>query len=198
LVKLEALEMPRTKQRETNRCEALLDAAALRFAERGYHRTTMRDISQACGMRSGSSYYHFASKAELLLAVYEEGVRRVTTAVRDGLAANAGPWERLESALARHIEAVLAPTAYARVIVTVLPDDVPEIADELRTARDAYEQLWRELVGAIDADVDHGLLRLFLLGAANATRIWYRPDAQSPSEIAAVFVGFLRRPLEER
>ena len=42
--------------------------------EKGFEGTTIRDIAGAVGMRSGSPFYHFASKHELLIAVMEEGL----------------------------------------------------------------------------------------------------------------------------
>ncbi|MEO1059336.1 MAG: helix-turn-helix domain-containing protein, partial [Actinomycetota bacterium] len=54
--------------RENNRSQMLLDAAAELFATQGYAATTVRDITSAIGMASGSSYYHFRTKAEMLLA----------------------------------------------------------------------------------------------------------------------------------
>ncbi len=191
--------MVTVKQRENNRGVALLDAAALLFADQGYHRTTIRDVTSAVGMGPGSSYYHFASKAEMLLAVYNEGVKRVMASVQCGLqASGSDPWARLEAAVIGHVEAVLAPTAYARVIVAVLPDDVPEVEVDLRRARAGYELLWRQLIDDLGLDTDRGLLRLFLLGAANSTQVWYRPGGHSPADIGSAFVSFLRQPLEEQ
>ena len=188
--------MATVKQRENNRSAALLDTAARLFAEQGYHRTTIRDITTEVGMGPGSSYYHFSSKADMLLAVYAEGVRRVTASVRAALEGHADePWDRLEAGLTGHIEAIVAPTAYARVMVAVLPDDVPDIADDLRRARDGYELLWRQLIDDLDVDVDVRLLRLFLLGAANSTPVWYRSGQHTPIEIAAAYVHFLHRPM---
>lgn len=67
--------------RQDNRRAQLLDAAAHLFSERGFHATSMRDIAKAVGMLSGSIYYHFESKEEMLLAVYEEGKRRIADEV---------------------------------------------------------------------------------------------------------------------
>ena len=186
------------RTRVNNRAEELRDAAAVLFASQGYHRTTIRDITAAIGMRSGSSYYHYASKAEMLLAVYEAGVDRVQRAVDAALAEapDDSPWSRLEAALAGHIAAVLDPTAYARTIVAVLPDDVPELREEIAGLRDAYETRWRELIHALDAPVDEDLLRVILLGAANSTQVWFREGRRTPAEIARFIVELLRRPLE--
>ena len=189
--------MPRT--RANNRVEELLDAAAVLFASQGYHRTTIRDITSAVGMRSGSTYYHFASKADMLLAVYDEGIDRVQESVRSALdQVDDDPWNRLEAALIGHVTAVLDPSAYARTIVAVLPDDVPELRNEITARRDGYEAQWRSLVDALDAPVDADLLRVFLLGAANSTQVWYRDGGTSPEAIARFIADVLRRPLEAR
>jgi AcrR family transcriptional regulator len=192
------VEAERPKTRINNRVNDLLDAAALLFAAQGYHRTTIRDITSAIGMGPGSSYYHFSSKAEILLAVYEEGIGRVQKSVENSLAETPDddPWSRLEAALTGHIAAVLDPSAYARTIVAVLPDDVPELREEITALRDAYEAQWREFVDALDARVDADLFRLFLLGAANSTQVWYREGGASPAAIAHFFADVLRRPME--
>ena len=91
---------------------------------------------------------------------------------------------------------MLDPSAYARTIVAVLPSDVPELHDEIRAQRDAYEAQWRTFIDALDAPVDADLLRVFLLGAANSTQVWYREGGASPAEIAHFIVDILRRPLE--
>ena len=186
------------RSRANNRGTQLLDGAAVLFASQGYHRTTIREITSAVGMRSGSTYYHFASKAEMLLAVYEEGVNRVQASVDAELAQVDGddPWARLEAALVGHIAAVLDPSAYARTIVAVLPDDVPELRAEITDHRDGYEAQWRSLVDALEAPVDADLLRVFLLGAANSTQVWFREGGTSPEEIAHFIADVLRRPME--
>ena len=187
------------RRRQNNRGVALLDAAAQLFADQGYRRTTIRDVTSAVGMGPGSSYYHFKTKAEMLLAVYHEGVSLVTESVQKRLAdSTENPWDRLEAAAIGHVEAILAPSAYARVIVSVLPDDVPEIADELRLARERYEQLWRQLVEDLEIDRDRGLFRLFLLGAANSTQVWFGQGGHSPAEVGAALISFFRQSMEHK
>ena len=63
------------KNGNDNRRGDLVRAAAQLFRQKGFEGTTIRDIAGAVGMRSGSPFYHFASKHELLLAVMEEGLR---------------------------------------------------------------------------------------------------------------------------
>jgi len=50
----------------------ILDASLSLFSERGFARTTVRDIARAAGITDAAIYYHFASKRELLEALFEE------------------------------------------------------------------------------------------------------------------------------
>src|ERR1700689_2223890 len=93
--------------RQDNRRVQLMDAAARPFRERGFHAPSMRDIAKAVGMLSGSIYYHFQSKEEMLVAVYDEGKRRVAEAVDAAVAAETDPWRRLEAAFSPHLGGVL-------------------------------------------------------------------------------------------
>src|SRR5512134_887425 len=93
--------------RADNRLPLVLDAAARLFRERGYAVTSMRDIAAAAGMLAGSLYYHFASKDDLLVAVYAEGVKRIGAAVEQALRGGGEPWERLERVCAAHLTALL-------------------------------------------------------------------------------------------
>lgn len=191
--------MATAQRRSNNRIETLLDAAASRFARQGYHVTTMREIASAAGMLPGSVYYHFPSKELLLLAVYQEGVNRLCARVDEAMDATGDdPWARLERALVAHLETVLDKSDYARVLIRVLPDALPDIAKELTELRSSYEERFSTLIHALPLpdSTDRTMLRLFLLGAANWAEIWYRPGLASPEEIARRFSCMLRTPLE--
>ncbi len=50
----------------------ILDASLRLFSERGFARTTVRDIARAAGITDAAIYYHFQSKRDLLEALVEE------------------------------------------------------------------------------------------------------------------------------
>lgn len=49
----------------------ILDTATKLFAERGFHRTTIRDIAKAAGMADGTIYNYFENKTALLLGILD-------------------------------------------------------------------------------------------------------------------------------
>lgn len=184
-------------KRINNRIEPLLDAAAKLFAQKGYRETTIRDISKTIGMLPGSVYYHFPSKQAILLAVYEKGVERITEQVKDSIDGVIDPWERLSLALQAHLETLLDQSDYARVMIRVLPDNVPDAADELTAMRDDYEKLFKKLVKdlPVSKKVDRKALRFMLLGAANWAQVWYKPGQNTPAQLGLRFVNFLKTNL---
>src|SRR3954470_1346296 len=77
-----APKRPRGRPRKTpderddgNRRLHLVRAAARLFRRQGFDATSTRDIAAAVGMHSGSPFYHFENKGDLLYAVMEQGMR---------------------------------------------------------------------------------------------------------------------------
>ena len=181
-------------KQQANRWPALLDVAAAKFAEQGYHVTTIRELAAATEMTPGAIYFHVASKQALLLAVYEEGVQRIVDRVEKAVTSQSAPWDRLTAAVEAHLESILDASAYARVVIRILPYDVPEIAADLTRLRDRYEERFRALFDEVSLPegVAPGLARLFLLGALNWTPVWHREGRTEIAEIARQMLAPLR------
>ncbi len=178
--------------RQDSRRPLVEEAAARLFATHGFHGTSLRDIAREVGMLPGSIYCHFASKTDLLIAVYEAGVNRILDRVEQALEAGGGPWDRLERACRAHLEVLLEDSPYAKVVIRVLPGDAPEVAAELTRLRDRYEARFTALVEDLALKRDPAQFRLMLLGALNWTQTWYRPGRANPAEIAGHYVRLLR------
>lgn len=192
---------PPKAPRADNRLPQILDAAAALFAARGYQAASIRDIVKVAGMLPGSLYYHFANKDELLAAVYGEGVRRISTAVSAAVAKESDPWAGLEAACVAHLESLVAPSPYAKVVISVQPADVPPVAKALIALRDGYEQQFVALISALPLPPhlrdrkSRTTLRMLLLGALNWAPTWYRPSGASPKRIARDFIHLLKAEL---
>ncbi len=195
-----ASSMPRKRPpRIDSRLPQVLDAAAAQFAAKGFQGASIRDIVGSVGMLPGSLYYHFATKDDLLAAVYAEGVRRISDAVETAAAGETDPWDRLEAACAAHLEAVLDRSAFANVVISVSPSSVPALTPTLVALRDGYERLFIEMIAALPLPprTSRRTLRLMLLGALNWAPTWYRAQgAQSPGRLARAFVRLLRSNLK--
>lgn len=60
-----------SRSKPIDRKEQILDAAIQLFAKKGFHLTTMQEISEVAGISKGSVYLHFESKEQLIVSIYE-------------------------------------------------------------------------------------------------------------------------------
>lgn len=51
--------------------EEIINKSVEVFRQRGYYKTSMSDLAEACGLQKGSFYYHFKSKEDLMQAVLQ-------------------------------------------------------------------------------------------------------------------------------
>ena len=193
--------MEATRKRAHSRLPQLLDEAARAFAGHGFAAASVREICGPIGMLPGSLYCHFPTKEALLVAVYTEGVERISAAVDAAIAPLSQPWARLETAAVAHLTSLLDGTHFSEVVIRIRPSDAPAVAGELTALRDAYESRWGRLVQALPLErgVHRSDLRLFLLGALNWSQTWYRDDgASSPARIAKRFVGLMKASMADK
>lgn len=180
-----------------SRREALLDAAAAMFAAKGYDGTSIRDIAGAVGMLPGSLYYHFKSKDDLLIAVYRKGVARFEAAIDDALGSTGGdPWQAIEAACAAHLSILLDGGDYARIVNPEFVRSFPaDMLPTLNAERDRYERHFEKLIAALplEPETDRWLFKVALFGSLNWSQTWYRKGRYTPGDIAAAFIGMLRK-----
>jgi len=62
---------PRSRRPAEERRAQILEAALQCFGEKGFHTATMDDLVRASGLSKGSLYWHFESKQEVFLAVFD-------------------------------------------------------------------------------------------------------------------------------
>ncbi|HEY2276795.1 MAG TPA: TetR/AcrR family transcriptional regulator [Streptosporangiaceae bacterium] len=185
-------------RREDNRGRDVLAAAVELFASRGFDATSIRDIATEARVQPASVYYHYPSKEALLVAIVDRAAAQVAEQIAAATRAT-DPWERLEQACVAHLAALLNGEGALRVLATEIPSRrTGMVHTALVRTRDAYEDVFRELVAALPVrpGVDRSYLRLTLLGAINWTLIWYRPGGDSPAAIARQIVALIRHGAE--
>lgn len=191
---------PRARRNnESNRREELLRVCARLFREKGFDGTTIRDISAAAGMHSGSPFYHFKTKQEMLAAVMEQGLTEGLRRTEAVMALALPPERKLERLIRVHLGTILED---GNDFIPVLLYDWRSLDAAGRrrivAVKDRYDALWQDLIdelarkGLVAGDAK--LARLLVLGAVNWAGQWYRPgDRLTLDEIATGAVRvFLR------
>lgn len=176
----------------------VLDQAARLFRERGYAETSLRDIATACGIKTASLYYHFASKEEIVAEVLNTGVATVYEEAQrsvDALGEDAAPADRIRAAIAAHLRALLEIDDYTGANIRIFGHVSPHVRAVTMPQRERYEEWWRELLsaaaaaGAFRPGTDVRLVRLLLLGAMNWSVEWHQPRRGSADSVAAIARG---------
>src|ERR1051325_11021700 len=75
--------------------DALLRAAIDVFAERGYFNAQVADVARAAGVAAGTVYLYFRSKDDLLISIFERGMREALTETTAAIEGIDDPCERL-------------------------------------------------------------------------------------------------------
>src|ERR1044072_1426082 len=92
---------PQTKSYQKLR--HVLKTSAAIFAEKGYHSTSIRDISRATRMSLSGLYYYFKSKDELLFLIQDYCFSTVLEDCRKLLAGVADPIRKLKLLIENHL-----------------------------------------------------------------------------------------------
>ena len=159
----------------------LLQTAAHLFRNKGFERTTVRDLASAVGIQSGSIFHHFKSKDEILRSVMEETIVYNIALMHAALAEATRVRERVLALIRCELQSIMGGTGEA---MGILVYEWRSLSDEGREyilgLRETYEQLWLEVLGeARDAgffQTDPFILRRFLTGALSWTETWFRPE----------------------
>jgi AcrR family transcriptional regulator len=183
---------------EPNRRADIVRAAGRLFAEKGYSATTIRDIAKAVEMQSGSPFYHFKTKHDMLRAVVLEGIVAIDEAVTRAAGSGTSPRATFEAMLRAHLDQLLGSAGrdFAATLLHESRHLDPEVLAEVTALKDRYEVMWQKALkdlkrAGLIAD-DDAVTRLFLMGALNWTVQWYRPDGpRSIEQIARHLAAFV-------
>ena len=115
----------------------LVSAARILFAEKGYHETTVEDITRSAGVAKGTFYLYFDEKREIFLAVIRELLDLIKAIGSTVGAATPGEhplafFQRAEQSALRLLEIFLANRPLARLAYRESMGMDPALDDMIR------------------------------------------------------------------
>lgn len=185
---------PALRRRYDAKREGVVEAAAALFAERGYHATTMQDLTEATGLTAGGLYHYIGSKEQLLIAICDalmEPLLEKADAL--GIAA-LEPQPALRALVGAWVEHVAAHRQH--MIVFLQERHVIEREPQWRHvagSRKRFERLLEQTLARVEQEGaaqfgDRRLTTFALLGMVNHLPQWYRPRGRlSTTQIADGF-----------
>jgi len=162
--------------------EALIGGAKRCLYEKGYTRTTARDIANASSVSLAAIGYHFGSKDNLLQAALFEAMEEWGDDLRRGFAADidpdASPAERFEARWRHVIESFerQRPFWLMQVEMVVQADHVPELRKMLAGGVEAAR---RGLAELFESDPELGTLYQVMLSGVLTQ--WLIDPATAPT-----------------
>src|SRR6201996_5161572 len=140
--------MARTRSQNYDEIQAgILRNAARLFADRGYERSSIGDLVEACALSRGAIYHYFDSKEAILFAMLDSLVRSLLAHLEQAVATGGTPLEKFT----RVIEAFVEHNARSPEEQIVLLNDLGALkADEqqqiVRTERKIVELVNKVLI----------------------------------------------------
>jgi TetR/AcrR family transcriptional regulator, cholesterol catabolism regulator len=172
----------------------ILRCAARLFRTKGYAAVSLREIAKGVGLTTGSFYYHFASKEEIVSEILDQGHRRVLSEVRKSvldLGPDADGRLILRTAINKHIECLLGEDSFPSANIRIFAHVPADIRIASLGARHEYESYWIKLLrkcqdrGECDPEADPAVLSNLLFGAMNWTLEWYKPGRHCIEDVAS-------------
>lgn len=165
----------------------LLTEAAKLFRDKGYERTTVRDLAAAVGIQSGSLFHHFRSKEEILKAVMVETIQLNTAIMRTAVDAAETDQDKLRALIHAELDSVIGQTGEAMAVLVFEWRSLSPVGQkEVLALRDIYEQLWLDVLAALKKSgviaADPFVVRRLLTGALSWTVTWFRQGGEMDME----------------
>ena len=187
--------------RYDEKLQAVLSASAALFAQKGFERATIREVSQATGMSLAGLYYYFKSKDELLFLIQFRAFESICENLREIIKNETDPQTCLHSMINMHFEYFIRNMndlkICSREIESLQGDFYERVAEKRKEYFDLTQSIFENIGKKSGGSMaDSRLAALYLFGTLNWIYQWYRPgrypDARElASQLSGIYLqGF--------
>ena len=111
--------------------ERLLRAAAVLFADKGFHQTDVAEIASRAAVAKGSIYNYFDSKHELYFHVCRDGLERSRQVVYGGLGRDWPVFRQIEHIFRHGVEFTLCYPEYVKMYLNISSTGMEQFAEDM-------------------------------------------------------------------
>jgi AcrR family transcriptional regulator len=169
------------------RLQLLLAAAARTFAERGFHATSMRDLSRASGMSLAGIYHYVASKQELLFLIQDRCFDKVIAAAREAVGAESDVEARITAFVRHHVVFFAGHMHEMKVLSHEAEQLQGTMRQQIVQRKREYVNILADLLAELPPGarpVSHLAAVWSAFGMINWIYTWYKPTGQvSPAQL---------------
>jgi TetR/AcrR family fatty acid metabolism transcriptional regulator len=167
------------KQKKPEKYRAILEAAIRVFARKGFYNARVSEIAREAGVADGTIYLYFQNKDDILISLFEEGMKTVIETVREAVSRTNDPLEKLRCFARAHLALIENDKDMAEVIQVELRQSTKFMKEYKNDKFFEYLDIIGEIVregqakGMIRADVEPGVVKRALFGALDEmSRFW--------------------------
>jgi len=184
----------RLTQRGSERREQLMSYAATRFAEHGYHPTSVSEIVAGLGVGKGVFYWYFDSKEQLFLEILKEAQTDLRRKQQQAIGDEEDPVRRIELGLRASLEWAEAHRDHNKLIQFAATEST--FVSALRRGQDiAVADVVKHVKEAIAQgrirDTDPDVLAHAMVGVVgHLTRVFIYERGEPADSVADAAVAF--------
>jgi AcrR family transcriptional regulator len=171
--------------RYDQKLEFILRTSARIFAEKGYHSTSMRDISRETQVSLAGLYYYCKSKEELLFLIQDNCFGHVLERLEQRLRETNDPIEKLRFVIENHLSFFAANMAEMKVLSHEADSLAGEMHERVSGKKQQYTRLVRRILSEAQAQqnsarpkLDLTVATYALFGMMNWIYNWYDPHGK--------------------
>jgi AcrR family transcriptional regulator len=177
-----AADLSENFTRYDQKLEYILRTSARIFAEKGYHSTTMRDISRETGVSLSGLYHYCRSKEELLFLIQDNCFGRVLERLQERLQETTRPVDKLRLVIENHLSFFAANMSEMKVLSHEADSLAGEMHEHVSNKKQQYTQLVRRIMAEVQQaadergrEIDLTVATYALFGMMNWIYNWYDP-----------------------
>jgi AcrR family transcriptional regulator len=190
--------------------QKILKTSAKIFAEKGFHHTSVRDISRATRMSLSGLYYYFTTKEELLFLIQERCFLTLLERWQQAANANLDIRARIRSFAENHLSFFLHNMPEMKVMAHEDESLTGEFNDKILVLKRRYVKVIMDLMAELQTEeggkgIDLRVATFALFGMMNWVYTWYQPKRDLPlpqlieQMLRIYFFGLLKAgTIEER
>jgi len=179
----------------SNKYEEITQAAVRLFEKKGYHSTTIQEISDSAGVSKGAIFHYFPNKGEILFEIHDSFIDIILNQGKQVL--NRDDLNNSQK-LSQLIIDLVQLIADFKPYVVVFFQEYKYIGEDrlvsIKEKRDGYESFFRAVVeqgvrsGEFRQDLDVDIIVKSIFGMCDWTYQWMKTDGKyTPLEIGQMF-----------
>ncbi|OGN99895.1 MAG: hypothetical protein A2Y59_05840 [Chloroflexi bacterium RBG_13_52_14] len=185
----------------------ILEQAEKFFWEKGYDKTTIKDIAGGSGFEAGNIYYYFPSKEAILYSILSGQMQELNSSIENlDKDESTDPVEQLRTVIIEHMKLTLGPWRISGMLFDMeLRSLLPEHRKKVVKLRDTYDRILRKVIqrsinkGICCASINVPVTANHIASMIVRSRLWFSYKGElSRDELANDLFNFVMYGISER